>query len=167
MHVVERMIEAVAARFENVAEALPQDRQRSGVGPGLDRAAAEGIGPEIVDAVHLVGVLVAPDHRVDGLGLGGQELAPDIGRGVDQHGLALVLYQDRAARAAVAGVGRIGGAPLPCSVRAAEPRDASRRAAAQDGHPHAERSAFPNSLKKFAVVAASSSATLTALSSAT
>ena len=42
-------------RLERVAIAL-KDFERPRIGPGLDRPTAEGVGPEVVDAVHLVGV---------------------------------------------------------------------------------------------------------------
>src|SRR6185369_13965390 len=112
-------------------------------------------------------MLVAPDHGVDGFGLGGQELGTHVGRGIDQNGLAAVLDQDRAACAPVAHIGGVGGPPLSRAVLAAQPRHTPGGAAAQDGHPHAGRSALANSRKKFSVVAASSSATVTPLSSAT
>ena len=66
----------------------------------------------------------------------------------------------------------VGGTPFAVAALAPYPRYATRRAAAQDRHPHLAastlaRSALANSRKKLSVVAASSSATPTPLSSAT
>ena len=55
------------------------------VRPGFDPALADRIGPQVVDAVDLVGVLVRPDHRVDAFDVGIQQLRTQVGRGVDQH----------------------------------------------------------------------------------
>ena len=51
-------------------------------------------------------------HGVDPFDLGVQELGAQIGRGVDQHGLALVLDQDGTAPPAVARIGGVGRPPL-------------------------------------------------------
>ena len=164
---VDWIIPARLLLAEAVAETLLEDPERPPIGPGLDLTLSLGIGPEIVDAVHLIGVLMGPDHRVDALDLGIQQLRAHIGRRVDQYGLAAILDQDRAAPTPVARVTRVGGAPLPLALLAAQPRHATGGAAAQDGHPHAPRSALANRRKKFSVVAASSSPTLMPFNSAT
>ena len=117
--------------------------------------------------MNLVRVLVRPQDRIDPLDAGIEQLCPQIGRGVDEEGLALVLDQNGAAPAPVAVVVRVRCPPLAKPILAARPRDTSGSAAAEDRHPHDGRSALANSLKKFAVVAASSSATPTPFSSAT
>ena len=70
------------------------------------------------------------------LDLGVEKLGAQVGRGVDQDGLAPVLDQDRAAPPAVARVGAGWPPPTRPAVLAAGPRHAARRAAAQDRHPH-------------------------------
>ena len=91
-----RIVEAVLG-LEAVAEALQQDAVGALVRPGLDRSLAQHVRPHVVDAVDLVGMLVGPDHGVDPFDLGVQKLGAQIGRGVDQNGLAPVLDQDGAA----------------------------------------------------------------------
>jgi hypothetical protein len=108
---VDRVIEAVLGR-KAVAEAVQQDPVGALVRPRLDRPLAQHVGPHVVDAVDLVGMLVGPQHGVDALDLRVQELRTQVGRGVDQDGLALVLDQDGAAPSAVARVPGVGGAPF-------------------------------------------------------
>src|SRR3981081_3240776 len=160
------IVEAVLG-LEAVAEALHQDPVGALIRPGLDRSLAQHVGPHVVDAVDLVGMLVRPQHGVDALDLGVQKLVAQVGRGIDQEGLAAVLHQDGAAAAAIARVGGVGRAPFAASAPAPYPSYATPPPAAQDRPPHRRRSALANSRKKLSVVAASSSATPTPLSSAT
>src|SRR5260370_25754068 len=112
-------------------------------------------------------MVVGPQHGIDALDVGVEELGSDIRRGIDQQRLAPLLDQDRAAAAAIARVVGIGGAPLALPVLATRPRHTARGAAAQDGYAHFRRSAFAKSRKKLSVVAASNSAMPTPFSSAT
>src|SRR5882757_3522262 len=168
---IDRVVEPVPFSLEAVAEAALDDRVGPPVRPGLDRALPAGIGAQVVDAVQLVGMVVRPDHGVDPLDTCVNQLLAQVGRGVDQDGFALVLDEDGTAAAAVAAVLRVGGTPFG-SALAARPGDARRDTAAQDGYAHSWRSAsarfaLVNSRKKLSVVADSSSAMPTPLSSAT
>ena len=124
------------------------------VGPASIAPLAQRIGPEIVDAVHLVGMLVGPDHGVDPLDLGVEELGAQVGRGVDQDGLAAASstrMEQRRRRLRGSAGSAAPHSPLPSLP--ADARHAARRAAAQDRHPHAARSALANRRKKLSVVA--------------
>src|SRR5262249_28072137 len=144
-----------------------QDVVGASIRPAFDRSLAQCEGTQVVDTVHLVGVLMGPDHGIDALDLGVEQLGAQVGRGIHQDGLALALDQDGAAAAALARSGGARGAPPALAALPARPRHAARGAAAQDRHPHALRSALANSRKKLSVVTASSSAVPTPLSSAT
>ncbi len=116
------------------------------IGPRLDQALAQHIGPYIVDAVTLVGVLVGPEHRVDALDLGVEELLANVGRGVDQEGLALILNQDRATGAPVAAVIGVGRAPLRLP-RSALPDAARRPTSRSPGWSRARLALHPGALR--------------------
>ena len=65
---------------ERVSEALLQRRQRFRTGKAIDRRSARMVElPEIVDAVAMVGMVVRPDHRVDGGNVGVEQLLAQIG----------------------------------------------------------------------------------------
>ena len=115
-------------------------------------------GAQIVDAVDVVGVLVAQQHAVEPVHTGIEQLFAQVGRGVHQDaGAAAIgcgtLDQDGAAPAAIFWIFRIASAPSGTG-----PRHAAGEAAAQNGDriAHAaaaeSRGTLLNNRKKFSVV---------------
>src|SRR5262249_36446605 len=121
--------------------------------------------PQGADAVSMVGVLVGIKHRVEPFDVGVEQLLAQIRRRIDEHagspGRVAALDQQRAASAAVLGIGGIGVAPAEPA-----PRHSSRRAAAEDGGGErhaafmAARGALVNRRKKLSVVCCAMSSTL-------
>ena len=111
----------------------------------------------------MVAVGVGHDHAVDPRDLGREQLLAKIGPAVDQHPLAAALHQDRGAKAGVAWLVRVALAPF-----VADLGNAGRRPAAQNADFHASGLwAFPNNLKKLAVVVSANWSASSPLSSAT
>src|SRR5262249_42508502 len=120
-------------------------------------------GAKIIDSMQMIGMGMGQDDRVETVDLGGKQLLAQIGRGVDQHGLAAALDQQRGAAPAVARVRRVAGAPI-----GTDRRHAGRRTAAEERRLHgAGGTALAKSRKKFAVVAAASASGVTPFSAAT
>ncbi len=99
------------------------------------RPLADEEGPHVVDAMHLVGVVVGQEDAVQPPGARLRRLQPQVRRGVDDRRrlplgpLPLFPDEEGTARAQVLWVRRIAGAPV--AVRARHP---ARRTAAQQGH---------------------------------
>ena len=84
--VEDRRIEAACRLDEDVGEAREQQLRGLGVGP--DRQAGAAVldhGPQVVDAVQVVGMRVGVDDAVEEADAGREELRAQVGRGVDQH----------------------------------------------------------------------------------
>ncbi len=111
---------------------------------------------QIVDAVGLVGMLMGEKHRIDVIDLGVDQLLAQIGRGVDHDpgdaAIRCPFGEQRAAAAAVFGIGGIAGAPAERGTRhagggaAAENGQGQRHAMAAGG------GTLLNRRKKFSVV---------------
>ena len=127
---------------------------RSVSGAGMERHRAAKMLrdlPQIVDAVAMVGMIVGDDDPVDAGDVRRQQLLAQIGAAIDQQALAAAFDQDR--RSGCGGCCGSAGSQSPQSlpirgtpVDVPQPRIADLHAAA-----------FPNSLKKLAVVASASS----------
>ena len=91
-------------------------------------ARAQRQGPQVIDAMRVVGVVVRVDDGVDCAHLRGQQLLAQIGRRVDENCRrpvwTLPLHEAGAAPSPVLGVGRIARAPV--LDRCAERRRTSR-----------------------------------------
>src|SRR5688572_1532544 len=132
---------------EDVAEALAQtlDRiaRRVARYRPLSRLAQR---PQVVDSVAMIGVIVRPEHRVDPVDPGGQQLAAQVGCGVDQDPRPVVAFDDdRNAAAAIFWLCRVAQAPIVSDLG-----HPGRGARAQHDELHA--AALPNSRKKLALV---------------
>ena len=133
VHVENRRIRAALGLDEGIAEPVEQAVAGRAVGP--DRQAGAGVEhdlAQIVDAVHVIGMGMGVDHRIERADARIHQLRPHVGRGVDQDAgralLRLALHQQRAATAGVPGVGGVAVAPVP-----AKPRHTAGGAAAEDG----------------------------------
>ena len=79
--VEDRRVEAARRLHEDVGEA--RDQHLGGLGVGPDRQPAAAVvddGPQVVDAVDVVGVRVGEDHAVEQADAGGEELRAQVGR---------------------------------------------------------------------------------------
>jgi hypothetical protein len=150
---------------ERIGEALADAPEHRGIAIGIDRPPHEVVQrAHVVDAVHVVGVGVRVDDRIEPLDARLQALVAQIGRGIDQHLRRPLLQEDRAALAPVARL--VGAADRAV---AADHRHAGGRAAAEHGHAHgaaAGGAALRKSRKKFSVVTRSISACDISLTSA-
>src|SRR4051812_3535608 len=158
MHVQDRRIFAAGRSREAVGKARHQHARGRVVGVDVDAAAFVQEKPaQVVDAVGVVGVLVAVEHGIDPIDIGVDELVAEIRSGIDQHARDAVctapLDQQRAAPPPVL---RVAG--IACAPAGAGPRHAARGAAAEnrEGQAHAAaaagRGTLENNLKKFSVV---------------
>ena len=135
---VERIAEALFEFVDHLATGM----KRHGTADG------RGHRPKLVDPVTMVAVGVGHDHAVDPRDFGREQLLTKIGPAVDEHPLPAALHQDRGAKAGVAWLLRVALAPF-----VADLGNAGRRPAAQNADFHASGLwAFPNNLKKLAVV---------------
>lgn len=50
---------------------------------------------KIVEAVAMIGMIMRPDDGIDGRNLGGQQLLPHVGAGIDQQPIFTMRDQDR------------------------------------------------------------------------
>src|SRR5690242_7133320 len=80
----------------------------------------------------MIGMIVCPDHRVDIVDIGGEQLFAHVGRRVDQDARRLRLDDDRHTRSTVARISGIAGTPI-----IADPRHARRGAAPENANFHA------------------------------
>jgi len=87
---------------------------------------------QVVYPMHMIGMGMGIDHRIQSPGAGVKQLRTQIRRGVDQDGGDALwpdaFHQHRTASPSVAWIGRITRAPMP-----AKPWDPAGRAAAQNG----------------------------------
>ena len=87
---------------------------------------------QIVDAVHMIGVVMGVEHPVDPAHIGVEQLLPQVRRSVDQDGgdtiRSFALHEQRAAQAPVLRLGGIARAPA-----IADARRTARGAAAENG----------------------------------
>ena len=133
--VCHRRIRTSVRGLKNIRESLADDAGRRLVHVQVETATHDQAkGPQIVDAVGVIGVGMAQKDAVEPLHAGVEQLLAQVGRSVDENGSCAAgpeaLEQHRAAAAAVLRVRRIAVAPpLPDS------RHAAGRAAAQDGQP--------------------------------
>ena len=155
--VQDRRVEAAGGLDEGVGEAGEQHLGGLGVGP--DRQAGAAVlrdGPEVVEAVQVIGVRVGEEDAVEKADAGGEELRAQVGRGVDEGagdaGLAAPLEEERAAAAAVPRICRVAVAP-----EAADARDAGGGAAAEDGGADHQAAARVKRRSKLAEVRAANS----------
>jgi hypothetical protein len=95
------------------------------------RAGVAGDHAQLVDAMHVVGMVVGVEHAVRALDAGGQRLHAQIRTTIDEHAGGAVFDVDRGAIAAVARIVRIALAPL-----VSQPRHAARGATAENRHFH-------------------------------
>src|SRR5258705_6889344 len=149
---------------EGIGEALLEPRERLGAAVQRD-SVTERLGDraEVIDAVHVVAMVVRDDHRVDLADIRGEQLLAKVGPAVDENALSTAFDQDRRAHA---GVARLIGVALPPIV--ADLGDSGRRPAAENADFHASALwAFLNSLKKLAVVASPSASVSSPRNSAT
>ena len=80
----------------------------------------------VVDAVHVVGVIVGEQHGVDAIDAARDELQPQLGRRVDQQARSAIGLDHRAdAGAAVARIGRAADGAVAADLRHAEARSGS------------------------------------------
>ena len=71
--------------IEDVAEAFPNPRQGLGRTVAAERRlGADREDPEIVNAIHMVGMFVGVEHGVDSADPGLEQLKPEFRRRVDQ-----------------------------------------------------------------------------------
>ena len=119
-------------RIEDVGKLRRQLRHRAARAIGRQhRALTDGECAQVVDAMHVVGVRVREQHRVDVIDAGRDELQPQLGWRVDQEPFAPGLDQCGGPGTPVAGVNGCTG-----STATADLRHAKRRAGAEKDQPH-------------------------------
>ena len=78
-------------------------------------------GPELIDAMRVIGMFMREEHRIERIGAARQHLLAKVGRCIDQHTcfarLALAIEQYGATPAPVFRVGRIAQAPIIADAR--------------------------------------------------
>jgi hypothetical protein len=73
--------------------------------------------PQIIDAMTMIGVVVRPDHRIDAVDPGRQQLFAHIGCRVDQDARLRGFNEQRNARAAIARLGGVARSPVIADTR--------------------------------------------------
>src|SRR5581483_1845470 len=113
---------------KNVAEDAAQRSQRFRMGVERNVAGAEAERAQVVEAQDVIGVAVGVEHGVERADAFADGLLAEVGRGVDEHGVAIELHQHRGTRAPVARIA--GGAH---GAAAADGGDAHRRPRTEHG----------------------------------
>ena len=131
----DRRVVAARRRVEAIGEARAEQLAGGRVEIDVDAATpVERHQAQIVDAVHVIGMVVGVEHAIDPTDAGVEQLLAEVGRGVDQDrgvaARAVAFDQQRAAPAPILRVGGIARAPM-----IADPRHAAGRAAAENGEP--------------------------------
>ena len=111
-----RRIRTSLRGFKNIGESLSNSERCLLVHIHIQGAAhGQAQGPQIVDAVRVVGVRVAQKDAVEPLDLGVDQLLAQVGRGVHENRCRALrpeaLDKHRAAAATVLRVGRVASAP--------------------------------------------------------
>ena len=126
-------IGAARRLHEGIGKARKQRLLRRRIRPnGQPLAQVKDDLAQIIDAMHVVGMRMGIDHRIQCADTGIQKLVAHVGRGVDQDPrytlAALAFHQHRTAATAVLGVHGVAVAPV-----APQPWHPARRPASQNG----------------------------------
>lgn len=169
VRIQDRRIVAAGRLYEAIAEACHDASKGRCIAIDVDPAAhVHGNHAKIVESVKLVGMVMRDEHGIEMRDACVDQLLAHVGRRVDKHrcdaGVGFPLDKNGAAPSSVLKVRRIAGAPIAGTIRSADARYATRRAATENRDvkmiAHVGGTTLANSRKKLAVVASSSSRAL-------
>src|SRR5690606_12611558 len=124
-------------RFEGIGKALPDRSERTFRPEGIDRPSHDIVeSSDVVQTVHMIGVCMGVEDRVDVSATGVKQLLPYVRPRVHEDRQTSIFDQDRWPAAAVLRVGGVTGSPFSgCE------RHTARAAATENSYAHWESSA--------------------------